>query len=139
LEKPVKPSLHTESEINRRHFIVGCDAHVIIDHAPCARPAPTFSSVEEAYTGLIEHLTVLRPCRIVYIADTRDLDERAEHLQPVLGAALDYVGAMVADTNHVAPSGSIDRKYLLGLIFDLARDVAGSIANAADDLAPGRV
>jgi hypothetical protein len=27
---------------------------------------------------------------------------------------------MVADTNHVAPGGSIDRKYLLGLISDLA-------------------
>jgi hypothetical protein len=79
----------------------------------------------------------LRPYRILYIADAQDLGERAEHLQQVLGAVLDYVGAIVADTSHVAPGGSIDRKYLLGLISDLAGDVAGSIANAADDLAAG--
>jgi hypothetical protein len=80
-----------------------------------------------------------KPHRILYIADARDLEERAEHLQQVLGAVLDYVGAIVTDTSHVAPGGSIDRKYLLGLISNVAGDVAGSIANAADDLAAGRV
>jgi hypothetical protein len=139
LEKPVKPSLHTESEINGRHFIGGSDAHVIMGRAPDARPAPTFSSVEDAHTGLIQRLAVLKPYRILYIADAQDLEERAEHLQQVLGAVLDYVGAIVGDTSHVAPGGSIDRKYLLGLISDLAGDVAGSIVNAADDLAAGRV
>jgi hypothetical protein len=104
-----------------------------------ARPAPTFSSVEEAHTGLIESLAVLKPCRILYIADARDLEERAEHLRQVLSVMLDYLGAIVADTSHVTPGGSIDRKYLLGLISDLAGDLAGSIANAADDLAAGRV
>jgi hypothetical protein len=109
------------------------------NRAPSARPAPAFSTVEEAHTGLIERLAVLKPYRILYIADARDIEERAEHLQQVLGAMLDYVGAIVADTSHVAPGGSIDRKYLLGLISDLAGDVAGSIANAADDLAVGRI
>ena len=94
--------------------------------------------VEEAHTALIERLAVLKPYRILYIADAQDLGERAEHLQQVLRAVLDYVCAIVADTGHVAPGGSIDRKYLLGLISDLAGDVAGSIANAADDLAAGR-
>jgi hypothetical protein len=51
---------------------------------------------------------------------------------------LDYVGAVVADTSHAAPGGSIDRKYLLALISDVAADVAGSISNVADDLAVGR-
>jgi hypothetical protein len=104
-----------------------------------ARPAPTLSTVEEAHTGLIERLAMSKPHRILYIADAQDLEERAEHLQRVLGAVLDYVGAVVTDTDHVAPGGSIDRKYLLGLISDVAGDVAGSIANAADDLAAGRV
>jgi hypothetical protein len=54
-------------------------------------------------------------------------------------APFDYVGAIVTDTDHVAPGGSIDRKYLVGLISDLAGDVAGSISSAADDLAAGRV
>ena len=107
--------------------------------APCARSSPTFSTIEAAHTDLIERLAVLRPYRILYIADARDLEERAEHLQQVLGAVLDYVGAIVVDTSHVAPGGSLDRKYLLGLVSDLAGDVAGSIANAADDLAAGRV
>jgi hypothetical protein len=44
----------------------------------------------------------------------------------------------VTDTDHVAPGGSIDRKYLLGLISDLTGDVAGSISSAADNLAAGR-
>jgi hypothetical protein len=139
LEKPVKASLHTESEINRRHFIGGSDAHVIMGRASGVRPAPTFSSVEEAHASLIERLAALKVYRILYIADARDLGERAEHLQQVLGAVLDYVGAIVADTDHVAPGGSIDREYLLGLISDVAGDVAGSITNAADDLAAGRV
>jgi hypothetical protein len=43
----------------------------------------------------------------------------------------------VTDTNHVAPGGAIDRKYLLGLISGLAGDLAGSIADAANDLAAG--
>jgi hypothetical protein len=106
---------------------------------PGARRTPTCSTVEEAHAGLIERLAVLRPYRILYIADAQDLEDRAEHVQQVLGAVLDYVGAIVADTSHVSPGGSIDRKYILGLISDLAGDVAGSIANAADDLATGRV
>jgi hypothetical protein len=110
LEKPVKASLHTESEINRRHFIGGSDAHVIMGRASGVRPAPTFSSVEEAHAGLIERLAALKVYRILYIADARDLEERAEHLQQVLGAVL-----------------------------DVAADVASSIANAADDLAAGMV
>jgi hypothetical protein len=84
------------------------------------RPAPTFSSVEEAHAGLIERLAALKVYRILYIADARDLEERAEHLQQALGAVLDYLGGIVADTSHVAPGGSIDRKYLLGLISDVA-------------------
>jgi hypothetical protein len=107
--------------------------------APCARPAPTFSTVEAAHTGLIERLARSKPLGIIYIADARDLKECAEHLQQVLGAVLGYLGAIVTDTDHVAPGGSIDWKYLLGLISDVAGDVAGSISNAADDLAAGRV
>jgi hypothetical protein len=104
-----------------------------------ARPAATFSTVEEAHTGLIERLAGSKPRRIPYIADAQDIEARAEHLRQVLGAVLDYVGTIVTDTDHVAPGGSIDRKYLLGLISDVAGDVAGSIANAADDLVVGRV
>lgn len=115
------------------------DPSFTTNRPPRARHAPGFSTAEEAHTGLIERLAVLKPYRILYIADARDLEERAEHLQQILGAVLDHVGAIVADTSHVAPGGSIDRKYLLGLISDLAGDVAGSIANAADDLAAGRV
>jgi hypothetical protein len=71
-------------------------------------------TVEEAHTAPIEPLAVLNVYRILYIAYARDLEERAEHLQQVLAAVLAYVGAIVTDTDHVARSGSIDRKYLLG-------------------------
>jgi hypothetical protein len=62
-----------------------------ISRAPGARIASTFSTAEEAYTGLIERLPVLKLHRILYIAAARDLGERAEHLRRVLGAVLDYV------------------------------------------------
>jgi hypothetical protein len=71
------------------------------NRAPGARPAPTLSTIDEAHTGLIERLVVLKPHRILYIADARDLEERAKHLQQVFGAVLDYVGAIVTDTDHV--------------------------------------
>jgi hypothetical protein len=114
------------------------DLSSTMSRAPGARPAPTFSTVEEAHSDLVERLSGSKPHRILYIADARDLEERAEHLQQVLGAMLDYVGAIVADTDHVAPGGSIDRKYLLGLISDVVDDIAGSISSVADDLVAGR-
>jgi hypothetical protein len=115
------------------------DPSFITNRGPGVLPTPTFSTVEEVHTSLIERLAVLKPSRILYIADARDLEERAEHLQQVLGAVLDYVAAIVADTSHVSPGGSIDRKNLLGMISDLAGDIAGSIPNAADDLAAERI
>jgi hypothetical protein len=74
----------------------------------------------------MKRLAGSKPLRILYIADAQDLAERAEHLQQVLGAVLDYVGAIVVDTSYVASGGSIDRRYLLGSISDVACDVAGS-------------
>jgi hypothetical protein len=129
LEKPKK----NWNRADRLHLL-GCS-----DTPGGSSPASTYSTVEEAHTGLIERLAVMKPYRILYIADAQDLEERAVHLQQVLGAVLDYVGAIVADTSHVSPGGSIDRKYLLGLVSDLAGDVAGSIANAAEDVAARRV
>jgi hypothetical protein len=101
------------------------------DRAPGGRHAPTFSTVEAVHTGLIERLAGSKPRRILPIADAQDIEGRAEHLQQVVGAVLDYVGAIVTDMDHVAPGGSTHRKYLLGLISDVAGDVAGSITNAA--------
>jgi hypothetical protein len=119
--------------------MAGADLSSITNRARGARPAPTFSTVKDAHADLIERLMALKPYRILYIGDAQDVEERAEHLRQILGAVLDYVGAILSDTSHVAPGGSIDRKYLLGMISDLADDVAGSIANAADDLAAERV
>jgi hypothetical protein len=70
----------------------------------------------------------LKPHQIRYCADRRDLEERAEHIEEVLSAVLDYVGVIVRDTAHVAPGGSIDQEYLLGLITYVASDVVGFIA-----------
>jgi hypothetical protein len=88
------------------------DLSCTTNRAPGVRPAPTFSSVEVAHAGLVERLAGSKPERI---------------------------SAIVADTSHVAPGGAIDRKYLPGLISNVAGDVTGSIANAADDLSAGRV
>jgi hypothetical protein len=69
--------------------MAGVDLSSTTDRALGARPAPTFSTVESAYTCLIACLSESKPHPILHIADVRDLKERAEHLQQVLGAVLD--------------------------------------------------
>jgi hypothetical protein len=97
-------------------------------------PAATFfPSVHSAHTELVARLVPLKPHEIRFCADRRDLEERADHIEQVLSAVLDYVGVIVRDTAYVAPV-AIDREYLLGRIADVASDVAGFIANAADRL-----
>ena len=63
----------------------------------------------------------MKPGRILYIADARDLEDRAEHVQKVLAAVLGYVSEIVDDTSYVAPVGLVDGKYLMGRISDLRR------------------
>jgi hypothetical protein len=111
-------------------------AHTTILRAG-ARPVPGFSNVQTAHVDLLARLTLAKPNRIAYEADRRDLEERAVHIGAVLNATLDYVGAVVRDTAHVVPGGALsqsDQKYVLNLITDVASDVVGFIANAADNL-----
>ena len=92
------------------------------------------NSVQAAHAALLARLTVEKPHRISYCADRRDLEERAEHIEKTLGAVLEYVGAVVSDTAYVSPIGAIDEKYLIGLITDVASDVVGFVASAAERL-----
>ena len=103
-----------------------------------ARPAATFSTVQTAHLDLVTRLAATRPHRIRSIADAHDLEERAEHLRAVFVAMADYVGAIMIDTRDNTSVGSIDCKYVIGCLSDLAGDAAGVIANAADDLTAGR-
>jgi hypothetical protein len=77
-----------------RWSMARADLSSTTNRAPGARPALTFSTVEAAHTCLIERLAVSKPNRILYIADAQDLDERAKHLQQVLGTVLDCVGPL---------------------------------------------
>jgi hypothetical protein len=93
--------------------------------------------VAAAHTALLARLFVEKPNRIAYEADRRDLEDRAKHIEKTLGAVLEYVAAVIQDTAHVAPGGALsqsDQKYVLNLIVEVASDVAGFIANAADRL-----
>jgi hypothetical protein len=103
-----------------------------------ACPAATFSTVQTAHLDLLTRLAATRPHRILYIADAHDLEERAEHLRAVFAAMADYVGAVLLDTRDNAPVGSIDCKYVIGCLSDVAGDAAGAIANAADSLTAWR-
>jgi hypothetical protein len=87
---------------------------------------------------VIERLSVSKPHRVLYIAGAQGIEERRTFLTAPW-RRMDYVGAIVADISHVTSGRSIDRKYVLGLIWDPAGDVAGSVANASDDLAAGNV
>lgn len=91
-------------------------------------------NVQAAHFDLIARLLNTKPNRIVAIADAADLQERAEHVRDVLDALRVYLGTIVADTANSMSSGFIDRNCVANHISDLAGDLAGAIANAADDL-----
>src|SRR2546429_496013 len=96
-------------------------------------PLPASSVVHRAHHDLIARLAQTKPARISgFAAEREDLEERASHLRDVLGAVMEYVELVAADTAAYAPIGAIDRKYLTAVLTDVANDVAGSIGFAAE-------
>jgi hypothetical protein len=70
-------------------------------------------------------------------ADTLDLEERANHLDQVLGALSSYVTLILDDAAQNVPGG-LDLPHIEAVLTDLASDVAGAIQLAAEGL-EGRV
>jgi hypothetical protein len=66
--------------------------------------------------------------------DSEDLDGRADHLEKVFAALHVYLTAIIADTAHNIPGGSLDRRYLDSLFRDVSADALGVIRNAAEEM-----
>jgi len=87
-----------------------------------------------AHTELVAVLAGNGPHPIDAVADSEDLDSRADHLEKVFAALHVYFTAIIADTAQNVPGGTLDRRYLDNLIRDLSADAVGAIHNAADEM-----
>ena len=103
---------------------------------PCGRASlkSSASSVCAAHAEFVASLAASRPRPIPIDADALDLEDRADHLNEVLGALSVYLAVILDDTAQNIP-GSVDLRDAEGLIADLASDVTGAIQRAADDMA----
>jgi hypothetical protein len=102
-----------------------------------ASPGPSTSPVRAAHAGLVASLTAYPPRSIPVDADAIDLEDRAEHIDKVLGAFSVYVAMILDDTAQNVP-GTLDLPDIEAVLADLASDVTGTIQHAADGMA-GRV
>jgi hypothetical protein len=66
--------------------------------------------------------------------DSEDLDGLADHLEKVFAALHVYLTAIIADTAHNVPGGTLDRRYRDNLFRDLSADALCIIRNAAEEM-----
>jgi len=95
---------------------------------------PIYGAVRAAYAEFLAKLAEYPPCPIPVEADSIDLQDRADHLNGVLGAVIAYLGAILDDTAQTARRG-LDLVDAESVIADLAYDLAGTIQRAANKMA----
>src|SRR5260370_12777648 len=95
------------------------------------------SPVRAAHAEFAAALAAYPPRPIPVDADAIDLEDRADHLNKVLGALSVYVTVILDDTAQNVP-GRLDLRDVEAILADLASEVTGAIQHAADGMA-GRV
>jgi len=90
--------------------------------------------VQLAHIELVAALAGNVPHPICADVDSEDLDGRADHLDRVFAALHVYLTAIIADTAHNIPGGTLDRRYLDNLFRDLSADALAVIRNAAKEM-----
>jgi hypothetical protein len=98
------------------------------------RPPKSKSPVRLAHTEFIAALAGNVPHSVHADVDSEDLDGRADHLEKVFAALHVYLTAIIADTAHNIPGGTLDRRYLDNLFRDLSADALCVIRNAAEEM-----
>ena len=98
------------------------------------RPPKSTNLVRLAHTEFVAALAGNAPDPICADVDSEDLDGRAEHLEKVFAALHVYLTAIIADTAHNVPGGTLDRRYLDNLFRDLSADALCVIRNAAEEM-----
>jgi hypothetical protein len=98
------------------------------------RPPKSTSPVRLAHIEFVAALAGNLPQPIYADVDSEDLDARADHLERVFAALHVYLTAIIADTAHNIPGGTLDRRYLDNLFRDLSADALCVIRNAAEEM-----
>jgi hypothetical protein len=98
------------------------------------RPPKSTNPVRLAHIELVAALAGNVPHPIYADVDSEDLNGRADHLEKVFAALHVYLAAIIADTAHNIPGGTLDRRYLDNLFRDLSADALGVIRNAAEEM-----
>jgi hypothetical protein len=111
-----------------------CITTAIRELMSCGRPPKSTSRVRLAHTEFVVALAGNVPHPIYADVDSGDLDGRADHLEKVFAALHVYLTAIIADTAHNVPGGTLDRRYLDNLFRDLSGDALGVIRNAAEEM-----
>jgi hypothetical protein len=100
-----------------------------------ASAKPSTNSVRSAHAEFVTAVAKHPPWPIPLIADTTDLEDRADHLNTALNALSVYVAAVLDDVAFRAGLISARSRPFFP---NLSYDVTGTIQRAADDMA-GRV
>ena len=98
------------------------------------RPPKFTNPVQLAHTEFVAALAANAPNPIYADVDSEVLDSRAEYLEKVFAALHVYLTAIIADTAHNIPTGTLDRRHLDNLFRDLSADALCVIRNAAEDM-----
>ena len=98
------------------------------------RPPKSKNPVHLAHTELVAALAGNIPDPIYADVDSEGLDGPADHLEKVFAALHVYLAAIIADTAHNIPGGTLDRRYLDNLFRDLSADALAVIRNAAEEM-----
>ena len=111
-----------------------CITTAIRERMSCRRPPKSTSPVRLAHLEFVAALAENVPHPIYANVDSEDLEGRADHLEKVFAALHVYLTAIIADTAHNSPGGTLDRRYLDSLFRDLSAEALCVIRNAAEEM-----
>jgi hypothetical protein len=111
-----------------------CITTAIRELMSCGRPPKFTNPVRLAHIEFVAALAGNVPHPIYADLDSEDLNGRADHLEKMFAALHAYLTAIIADTAHNIPGGTLDRRYLDNLFRDLSADALAVIRNAAEEM-----
>lgn len=85
------------------------------------------------YANFVAAITATVPTPIGIYAEAIDVEERAQHVDAVMKAAMEYVAAIVRDT-AASSSAHIDCAYIAGCMDDYRGEATGELIEAANQL-----
>jgi hypothetical protein len=102
----------------------------------CPKPStvPVGCSVRTAYAEFLTALGEYPPRPIPIVGDSIDLQDRADHLNEVLGGLGVYLTVVLDDTAQNTPGG-LELCDAEAILADLASDLSGAIQRAAEEMA----